>query len=205
MKKIFISLICIFSSIVFASNTIKLTGEYSQELGNPFRALLEKKSESISIYSEDKEIELKVESNLDNNSIYNMHLQHPKKYILKNKTVENIMRSYYAEEYNVIHKRGNIEVNILSGKIIIDYFDEEQNQQMHHIRNVQVDLTIEVLNNNNKKIKNISMDNTLDKTGKNYSLSITSDDIKDINSITLLSNITNIIEFEVYKTLKDTK
>lgn len=46
MKKIFLAFF-LLSSIVFAANTIELTGEYAKDLGNPFRVLLEKK---IKIY-----------------------------------------------------------------------------------------------------------------------------------------------------------
>ncbi len=42
MKKIFLAFF-LLSSIVFAANTIELTGEYAKDLGNPFRVLLEKK------------------------------------------------------------------------------------------------------------------------------------------------------------------
>ena len=55
MKKIFLAFF-LLSSIVFAANTIELTGEYAKDLGNPFRVLLEKKDKNISIFSQNNDV-----------------------------------------------------------------------------------------------------------------------------------------------------
>lgn len=199
MKKI-ISAFFVFSSIVFAS-TIELTGKYSEELSNPFRALLEQKNQTISIYSNDNNVELEVESNLDNNSIYNIHLQHPKKYILKNKTVENVVEDYYSEEYKVLHEKGDIELNVLSGKVFITY-TEEENNQINLISKVEVELDIEIINKGKKTIKTVKLDNSLGKKGKNYSWAITFSDFKNITIKTLNSIVTSIVEVSIFNSLK---
>lgn len=200
MKKI-ISAFFVFSSIVFAS-TIELTGKYSQELGNPFRALLEKKNETVKIYSKDNNVELEVESNLDNNSIYNIHLQHPKKYILKNKTIENVVEDYYSEEYKVLYEKGDIELNVLSGKVFITYIEEENNQINNLINKVEVELDIEIINKGKKTLKTVKLDNNLGKKGKNYSGAIVLSDFKNITIKTLSSIVTSIIEVSIFNSLK---
>lgn len=199
MKKI-ISAFFVFSSIVFAS-TIELTGKYSQELGNPYRVLLEKKNKSIEIYSESKSVKLKVESNLDSNSIYNLQLQHPKEYVFNNKTIENVLKNYYGEEFNIVNKKGNIELNVLSGRVILTYLDNE-NSQINHINKVEVELTVELIKNDKKIQKTILMDDTLGITGDNYNWTIRK--TFDFSIKSLNSTIEEIIEHILYrKILKD--
>ena len=101
MKKIFLAFF-LLSSIVFAANTIELTGEYAKDLGNPFRVLLEKKDKNISIFSQNNDVVLKVESDLDKDSTFLNRLDHPSSYILKNETIENVVKQFYGEEYNVV-------------------------------------------------------------------------------------------------------
>ena len=93
MKKIFLAFF-LLSSIVFAANTIELTGEYAKDLGNPFRVLLEKKDKNISIFSQNNDVVLKVESDLDKDSTFLNRLDHPSSYILKNETIKKIKLHY---------------------------------------------------------------------------------------------------------------
>ncbi len=60
-------------------------------------------------------------------------------------------------------------------------------------------VNIEVLD----RVSTILMDNKLGIEGKNYRLSITSDDFKNIEIKYLNVHVNNIIEVEIYKVLKD--
>lgn len=203
MKKISLAFF-LSSSILFATNTIELTGEYAKNLGNPFRVLLEKKDKNISIFSQNKDVILKVESNLDNNSIYSNRLEHPSTYTLKNETIENVVKQFYGEEFNVIlgNEKSDVLVNVVSGKVMLTYMDTEQNQIAHLLTKIEVELVVEVIKNGIKSSKTILMDNKLGINGTNYSLSLTSEDLKNIEIKSLSIYINNIIEFEIYKTIK---
>lgn len=198
MKKISLAFL-LSATLLFASNTIELTAEYAKDLGNPFRVLLEKKDKDISIYSEKKDVILPVESNLDNNSIYSMNLQHPKTFVLKNKSVENVVKQFYAEEFNVIKgdSKSNVIVNVLSGKVMLDYMDVEQNQRMTHLTKVEVELVVEVIKNGVKSTKTVLMDDKLgiEKTEYKWTLrtNIFNLEIKNISDY-----IKEIIENEIY-------
>jgi hypothetical protein len=202
MKKISFAFLLTTSLLFASNNVIELSGKYSENLGNPFRALLEKKDKEISIFSQNKEVVLKVESNLDNDSIYNMRLEHPKTFILKNKSVENIVEDYYAEEYKVLHKKGGVEVNVLSGKVILDYMNMENNQQIHNLKKVEVELNVEINKNGVKTTKTILMDNKLGITSKNFKWSIVSSDFKNLDLKNLSESIQSIIETEIYTVIK---
>jgi hypothetical protein len=206
MKKISLAFL-LSATLLFASNTIELTAEYAKDLGNPFRVLLEKKDKDISIYSEKKDVILPVESNLDNNSIYSMNLQHPKTFVLKNESVENVVKQFYAEEFNVIKgdSKSNVIVNVLSGKIMLDYMDVEQNQRMTHLTKVEVELVVEVIKNGVRTEKKVLMDDKLGMEDVNYKWTITVDDIKRISIQSLDSIINNIIEFSIYDKIKDNR
>lgn len=198
MKKISLAFL-LSATLLFASNTIELTAEYAKDLGNPFRVLLEKKDKDISIYSEKKDVILPVESNLDNNSTYSMNLQHPKTFVLKNQSVENVVKQFYAEEFNVIKgdSKSKVIVNVLSGKVMLDYMNVEQNQQMTHLTKVEVELVVEVIKNGVKSTKTVLMDDKLgiEKTEYKWTLrtNIFNLEIKNISDY-----IKEIIENEIY-------
>lgn len=200
MKKIVLMVMLMISSMF--GNELVLSGEYAKDLGNPFRVLLEKKDKNISIYSIDKDVVLKVESNLDNDSVFRTHLQHPKTFVLKNKSVENIVKQYYGEEYNVIlgNSSANVIVNVLSGKVILDYMDVEN--QHHLLKKVEVELTVEIIENGVKRTETVLMDDKLNKTGKDYTGAITTEDISNISIKTVEKTIKNIIEFSLYTKVK---
>jgi hypothetical protein len=199
MKKISLAFL-LSATLLFASNTIELTAEYAKDLGNPFRVLLEKKDKDISIYSEKKDVILPVESNLDNNSIYSMNLQHPKTFVLKNKSVENVVKQFYAEEFNVIKgdSKSNVIVNVLSGKVMLDYMDVEQNQRMTHLTKVEVELVIEVIKNGVRTEKKVLMDDKLGIEGDNYNWTIKKSSF-DLSFQKLNETIDRICEHLVYR------
>ena len=200
MKKIVLMVMLMISSMF--GNELVLSGEYAKDLGNPFRVLLEKKDKNISIYSIDKDVVLKVESNLDNDSVFRTHLQHPKTFVLKNKSVENIVKQYYGEEYNVIlgNSSANVIVNVLSGKVILDYMDVEN--QHNILKKVEVELTAEIVENGVKRTETVLMDDKLGKKGKDYSWTITTEDITKISLNTIDEIIKNIIEISLYTKVK---
>jgi hypothetical protein len=134
-----------------------------------------------------------------------MNLQHPNTFVLKNESVENVVKQFYAEEFNVIKgdSKSKVIVNVLSGKVMLDYMNVEQNQQMTHLTKVEVELVVEIIKNGVKTVKTILMDNKLGIEGKNYSLSLTSDDFKNIEIKNLIVYVNNIIEVEIYKIIKE--
>ena len=198
MKKIILLILTIISFA--AANKIQLTGEYSNQLGNPFRKLLnEGNTQTISIYSENKDVVLPVTSNLDNSSAFN-RLQHPTKFVLNNKSVENVVEDYYIEEFKVEHKKGGITVNVISGNIDLTYVNVDDNQHITHLSKVEVTLVVEITKNGQTTKKSITMDNTLGRTGDNYDFTIRTTldfSIKYIDKI-----IKEIIENSIYNNLK---
>ncbi|MCD4667670.1 MAG: hypothetical protein K8R44_03630 [Sulfurimonas sp.] len=204
MKKIIIHM-CLIASI-FADN-ISLTGEYADLNGNPFKKVLNiKKDYSMNVFSENSKITFKVTSNLNKDSYILIPIQeHEKEYILNNKSVENISASFYTEDYKVnkTNQGDFIEVNILSGKINLEYLLAEESE-ITYLEKVTINMNLEIIKHiNNKATKttrSITMDNTLGKTGDNYDWAITTD--KDYSSIDLMNSIHEILETEIYSVLK---
>lgn len=196
MKKIVLMVMLMISSMF--GNELVLSGEYAKDLGNPFRVLLEKKDKNISIHSSDKDVILTVESNLDNDSVFRTHLQHPKTFILKNKSVENIVKQYYGEEYNVIlgNSSANVIVNVLSGKVILDYMDVEN--QHHLLKKVEVELTVEIIENGVKRTETVLMDDRLKIEGDNYNWTIKKSSF-DLSFEKLNETIIKIAENLIYR------
>lgn len=196
MKKV-VLMILMISSMLFG-NELVLSGEYAKELGNPFRVLLEKKDKNISIHSVDKDMILKVESNLDNDSVLRNHLQHPRIFILKNKSVENIVKQYYGEEYNVVlgDDSPDVIVNILSGRVILDYMDVENQHNL--LKKVEVELTVEIIENGVKRVATVLMDDKLKIEGDNYNWTIKKSSF-DLSFEKLNETIIKITEHLIYK------
>ena len=89
IKKLLLTL-SLFVNLSFGnSETISLTGDFAKnDLGNPFRALLEKKDKSISIFSENKDVSLKVETDLRGSSKFSgFSKDYPTTLILNNSSV----------------------------------------------------------------------------------------------------------------------
>ncbi len=197
MKKIILLSLLVLTTVF--SSTINLTGEYSNQLGNPFRKLLnEGNTKTINIYSSNKNVVLSVTSNLDNSNNYGQ-LQHPKEFILNNKSVENVVEDFYIEEFEVFHKEGGLIVNILSGSINLDYVDIDNNQQLNHLNKVEITLNLEIVRNGEKVLKVIKMDNTLGRTGDTFDFTIRTTfdfEIKNLDRI-----VREIIENSIYNNL----
>lgn len=210
MKKTILLYLCLIISVYASTETIKLSGEYSKELGNPFKKLLNKeKAETINIYSKDVDIILNVRSNLNTNNFYNKAL-HPDKIIIKNKTVENILIDYFSEEFQP--KRDNtmdfVELNILSGTVNFSYsFTGNNSNRVNHIRESTVSLNVEIITHKNGKVtiqnETIKMDSKLGIEGDDYDWTITTSgnfNVKNINRI-----VQNIVEYQIYVTLSKSK
>ena len=193
IKKIL--LISLLSSFLFAEN-VSLTGETIDSLGNPYRVIFGEKNKTMKVYSDKKEIKLKVDSNykgIDN-----------KEFILENETIVNVLKQFYGEEYKVIlDKDSNISLNVLSGEVSIDYTDLENNIQT--LREVVVSLNIEIISNKGKLNKKVSLDHTLGDKQNGYSGMITNEDISKLRIKTINQLIVEIIEREIFNELKEIK
>ena len=192
IKKIL--LISLLSSFLFAEN-VSLTGETIASLGNPYRVIFGEKNKTMKVYSDKKEIKLKVDSNykgIDN-----------KEFILENETIVNVLKQFYGEEYKVIlDKDSNISLNVLSGEVSIDYTDLENNIQT--LREVVVSLNIEIISNKGKLNKKVSLDHTLGDKQNGYSGMMTNEDISKLRIKTINQLIVEIIEREIFNELKAT-
>ena len=193
IKKIL--LISLLSSFLFAEN-VSLTGETIASLGNPYRVIFGEKNKTMKVYSDKKEIKLKVNSNykgLDN-----------KEFILENETIVNVMKQFYGEEYKVVlDKNSNVSLNVLSGEVSIDYTDLENNIQT--LREVVVSLNIEIISNKGKLNKKVSLDHTLGDKQNGYSGMMTNEDISKLRIKTINQLIVEIIEREIFNELKEIK
>ena len=150
----------------------------------------------MKVYSDKKEIKLKVDSNykgIDN-----------KEFILENETIVNVLKQFYGEEYKVIlDKDSNISLNVLSGEVSIDYTDLENNIQT--LREVVVSLNIEIISNKGKLNKKVSLDHTLGDKQNGYSGMMTNEDISKLRIKTINQLIVEIIEREIFNELKEIK
>ena len=193
IKKIL--LISLLSSFLFAEN-VSLTGKTIASLGNPYRVIFGEKNKTMKVYSDKKEIKLKVDSNykgIDN-----------KEFILENETIVNVLKQFYGEEYKVIlDKDSNISLNVLSGEVSIDYTDLENNIQT--LREVVVSLNIEIISNKGKLNKKVSLDHTLGDKQNGYSGMMTNEDISKLRIKTINQLIVEIIEREIFNELKEIK
>lgn len=188
--------ISLFTSCLFAEN-INLSGESINNLINPYKSIFGEKKKNINVYSEKKEISLKVNSN------YNGPKE--KEFILNNETIYLVMKQIFSEEYNVLeNKNSDITFNILSGEISLDYTDLENNIQS--LREIVVSLNVEIIIKGNKINKKISLDNTLgDKNLSDYKGFITNEDLMNLKIISVKENIIKIIEREIFNLVREVK
>jgi len=202
MKKI-IFLMFVFAGVLFAkTEVVELTGEYAKELANPFKEVFnENKENDITVVSLDKDVELKVESNLTQD-IYTRNA-HPEKIVLKNKSVEKVSKLFYSEDYNVVKdSKGVVEVNVLGGTVDLEYMERDFN--MHaHLTTVNIELKVEIKRDGKSAIKTIKMDEKLGRDGANYNLSLTVNDVKKLKNESLEDKIKKIIETEIFVVLKE--
>jgi len=172
MKKIIFLTLFSIAALFGKTETINLTGEYSEQLGNPFKRVLNiNKAKTINIYSEDKDVVLKVESNLESGNILPVN-QHPDQLILKNKSVENVVEDFYSEDF-IVNKNSKdaVVVNVISGTVFLTYSNEDNNSGVQHLMGVEVKLVVSI----DGQEKEIVMDQNLFNKDGNYRGTISKD------------------------------
>jgi len=202
MKKYLIILIGV---LLFANNEIKLNGSFIGNFINPFKNILEKSQKNICIYSAPEKIKLPISSNKDTNSYMNISSL-PKEFILDNKSVEEVVKNYYSQEYQVkscTKDKADLIVNVLGGNVYVKY-DESMRGFADFIDDIEVTLKIEIIKKGKRYLKTLRMDGKLGKKNtKDYSLSITSDDENHKIAVKDLKNaVKKIIEFEILTALE---
>lgn len=194
----------LFVSLSFGnSENISLTGDFAKnDLGNPFRALLEKKDKLISIFSENKDVSLKVETDLQGSSKFaGFSKDYPITLILKNSSILNVLKVYYSEEYKVeVKEKADVVVNVLGGKVVLEHFFDDETSIRPMLKKITVNLEVEVIKNGIRTVENIVMDNKLGIEDTSYKWTIRTDNFK-INPLSISKNVPQIIENEIY-TLK---
>lgn len=200
MKKILIATLFVASSLFASQATVELTGEFSEKLGNPFKRVLEKKEKTVSIYSENKEVVLKVDSNLSSSMFNQVQGKHVDEIIVNNKTIENVLEDFYSEEYMVQRGDANSDyvVNIVSGSVYITYNETEDTNTVNHINNIVVNLVVMV----NGVEKKVTLDKNLFNDGVNYSWAIVINDL-NIDFKNYIEKTQMIIENIIYDSLKN--
>ena len=185
----------LLSSFLFAEN-ISLTGETLSQLGNPYKIIFGEKNKTIKVFSDKKEIKLKVNSNYNGSK---------EEFVLNNESIIFVMKQFYGEEYKVIvDNKSDVYLNILSGEVNLDYTDLENNIQT--LREIVVSLNVEIIINGNKINKKITLDNTLgDKNNSDYQGFITNEDIMNLKITSVKENVIKIIERELFNIMRETK
>lgn len=191
----------LFVSLSFGNiETISLTGDFAKnDLGNPFRALLEKKDKSISIFSENKDVSLKVETDLRGSSKFSgFSKDYPTTLILNNSSVQNVLKVYYSEEYKVeVKEKADVIVNVLGGKIELEHFFDDDKNIRPILKKIIVNLNVEIIKNGIKTTQNITLDDKLGKEDTSYKWTMREDTFKR-NPLSLSKNVPQIIENQIY-------
>lgn len=191
----------LFVSLSFGNiETISLTGDFAKnDLGNPFRALLEKKDKSISIFSENKDVSLKVETDLRGSSKFSgFSKDYPTTLILNNSSVQNVLKVYYSEEYKVeVKEKADVIVNVLGGKIELEHFFDDDKNIRPILKKIIVNLNVEIIKNGIKTTQNITLDDKLGKEDTSYKWTMREDTFKR-NPLSLFKNVPEIIENQIY-------
>ena len=197
MKKAILASLLLAAAVFARTETMELTGVYSEQMGNPFKKVLNiNKTKSINIYSEDKDVVLKVESNLDRG--FTSSNDHPSEFVFKNKTVENVLEDFYSEDFIVAHALEDAKiVNVISGDVSLTYSNAEERSGVHHLSGIEITLLVSV----NGVEKKITMDQTLGKKGENYDW-VLSTDIK-FNVSSLKEKVQEIIETQLYVAIQE--
>lgn len=194
-------ILSLFVSLSFGNiETISLTGDFAKnDLSNPFRALLEKKDKSISIFSENKDVSLKVETDLRGSSKFSgFSKDYPTTLILNNSSVQNVLKVYYSEEYKVeVKEKADVIVNVLGGKIELEHFFDDDKNIRPILKKIIVNLNVEIIKNGIKTTQNITLDDKLGKEDTSYKWTMREDTFKR-NPLSLSKNVPQIIENQIY-------
>lgn len=200
IKKLLLTLSLLVSLSFGNIETISLTGDFAKnDLGNPFRALLEKKDKSISIFSENKDVSLKVETDLRGSSKFSgFSKDYPTTLILNNSSVQNVLKVYYSEEYKVeVKEKADVIVNVLGGKIELEHFFDDDKNIRPILKKIIVNLNVEIIKNGIKTTQNITLDDKLGKEDTSYKWTMREDTFKR-NPLSLSKNVPQIIENQIY-------
>jgi hypothetical protein len=197
MKKAILASLLLATAVFAKTETMELTGVYSEQMGNPFKKVLNiNKTKSINIYSEDKDVVLKVESNLDRG--FTSSNEHPSEFVFKNKTVENVLEDFYSEDFIVAHALEDAKiVNVISGDVSLTYSNAEERSGVHHLSGIEITLLVSV----NGVEKKITMDQTLGKKGQNYDWVISAN--LKFNVSSLKEKVQKIIETQLYVAIQE--
>lgn len=201
MKRIILTSLLLAATVFARTETMELTGEHAQYLGNPFKnALGIEKKGSINIFSDEKDIVLKVESNLTDGNFLTKNL-HPEAIVFKNKSIENVVKNFYAEDYIVNYSKENaVIVNVVSGVVELNYSNDTNQNNMRHLMGIEVKLVLSISRNGQVLKKEVVMDHKLNKA-VGYKGFLTSDDF-DFDSLTPLYSAV-IIENQIFNSLKE--
>lgn len=193
--------ICALSTLSLYASTINIDGSYSKLLGNPFKGILETKTQDISIaQDESKLIFLNIETNRND-----FGFRKPEISIL-NTSCNNVLKSFISENYNITKNAPKkIQCEILpSSSIKIEYsFQDDKTLDMISDITVKLDINIvtTIDTNKDKTIQDtITMNRDLNKNGKmDYGLTIRTVWKPDFRN--LEETIQRIIEHSIFEIL----
>lgn len=189
-----ISILCALS---LCATEIKVDGSYSKLLGNPFKAKLDTKTQSMSIISSnDKIVDFTVETN--KKGYFGTGFSAPT-FNVKASDCNNILKTFFAEDYNIVANASKTaSCEILPSKITITYVMENE-RYMNQISDIVVDLNINVnIDGQAMKLSN-TMNKDLNKKGENYDFTLRL--VLNIDSKNVEETIQNIIENSIYAML----
>lgn len=194
-------LLVLFMVVGLFANEVKVDGKYSNLLGNPFKSVLETKSQDISIVSnESKLISLTVETNRNDFSFSKPSLE------VLNTSCNNVLKSFVSEDFNIVQTASRkISCEILPTTIVkIDYVMKEDHSFANQISDITVHLVIRVNDNGKVYEDSIDMNKDLNLKGSlKYGLSIRSE--WNLENSSLEENVKKIIENAIYSILSKNK
>ncbi len=189
-----ISILCTLS---LCATEIKVDGSYSKLLGNPFKAKLETKTQSMSIISSsDKIVNFTVETNKKGD--FGTGFSAPT-FSVKASDCNNILKTFFAEDYNIVANASKTaSCEILPSKVTISYVMDNENH-MNQISDIVVDLNINLtIDGQGMKLSN-TMNKDLNKSGSHLGLAIRAVWNPDYSSMN--ENVHKILEYAIYDTL----
>lgn len=189
-------LLVFFMAVGLFANEVKVDGSYSNLLGNPFKSVLETKTQDISIVQgESKLIQLKVETNRNDFSF-----RQPELSVMSN-SCNVILKSFVSEDYNVVSNNSKkVSCEILpSTTVKIDYVMKEDHSFVNQISDIIINLDISLnIDGQVMKLTNV-MNKDLNKNGTSYGVSIRA--IWNPDSSSINDNVQKIIEHSIYDIL----
>lgn len=194
-------LLVLFMVVGLFANEVKVDGKYSNLLGNPFKSVLETKSQDISIVSnESKLISLTVETNRNDFSFSKPSLE------VLNTSCNNVLKSFVSEDFNIVQTASRkISCEILPTTIVkIDYVMKDD-KFMDQISDIVIHLAIRV--NDNGKVYEDSIDMNKDlnlKGAMKYDIFAIRSEL-NLDRETMEESIQKIVENAIYSILSKNK